>query len=137
MLTAPAVHRDVAVADELARGEHGRHELGAIDDGVEPALQQADQVLGGGALEAPRLLVDAVELPLADVAVVALQLLLGAQLLAVVGELGLAPLAVLAGARFALVEGALGPAPDVLAEAAVDLVLGADALGHAWHSKVG
>ena len=96
---APAVDRDVAVADELARGEHGRHELGAIDDGVEPALQQADQVLGGRALEAARLLVDAVELPLADVAVVALELLLGAQLLAVVGELGLAPLAVLAGAR--------------------------------------
>ena len=55
----PAVHRHVAVADELARGEHGRHELGAIDDGVEPALQQADQVLGGRALEAARLLVDA------------------------------------------------------------------------------
>jgi hypothetical protein len=34
----------VAVVDELARREHGRHELGAIDDGVEPALQQADQV---------------------------------------------------------------------------------------------
>ena len=51
-----------------------------------------------------------------------------------VGELGLPPLAVLAGARFALVERALRPAPDVLAEAAVDLVLGAEALRHAWHS---
>ena len=90
----------MAVADELARGEHGRHELGAVDDGVEAALEQADQVLGGGALEAAGLLVDAAELPLGDVAVVALELLLGAQLLAVVGQLGLAPLAVLAGARF-------------------------------------
>src|SRR5262245_27920538 len=92
-------------------------------------------MLGGGALEAARLLIHAVELTLADAAVVALQLLLGAQLLAVVGELGLAPLAVLAGARLALVDRALGPAPDVLAEAAVDLVLGADALRHAWHSQ--
>jgi len=41
---ALAVHLDVAVVDELARGEHGRHELGAIDHGVEPALEQADQV---------------------------------------------------------------------------------------------
>src|SRR5262249_20850026 len=107
-----------------------------VDDGIEPALQQADQVLGGRALEAPRLLVDAVELPLADVAVVALELLLGAQLLAVVGELGLAPLAVLAGARLAPVDGALRPPPDVLPEAAVDLVLGADALRHGLLPKV-
>ena len=87
-------------------------------------------------LRRARLLVDAAELALADVAVVALELLLGAQLLAVVGQLAAAPLAVLAGARLALVEGALRPAPDVLAEAAVDLVLGADALGHVEHSKV-
>jgi hypothetical protein len=94
-------------------------------------------VLGSRALETARLLVDAVELPLHDVGVVALELLFGAQLLAVVGELGLAALAVLAGTRLALVEGALGPAPDVLAQAPVDLVLGADALRHAGHSKVG
>jgi hypothetical protein len=93
--------------------------------------RRSSKPIGGGALEAARLLVDAVELPLVDVGVVALELLLGAQLLAIVGELGLPPLAVLAGARFALVERALRPAPDVLAEAAVDLVLGADALGHA------
>ena len=43
----PAVHRHVAVADELARGEHGGHELRAIDDGIEPAFEQADQMLGG------------------------------------------------------------------------------------------
>ena len=67
----------MAVTDELARGEHGGHELGAIDDGVEPALQQTDQMLGGGAFEAPCLLVDSPELALANIGIVALQLLLG------------------------------------------------------------
>jgi hypothetical protein len=43
---AAAVDLDVAVVDELARGEHRRHELGAVDDGVETALQQADEVFG-------------------------------------------------------------------------------------------
>src|SRR5262245_17719868 len=126
------------MADELTRREHGGDELGAIDDGVEPALQEADQVLGGGALEAARLLVDAVELPLHDVGVVTLELLLGTQLLAIVRELGLPALAVLAGARLTLVEGALGPAPDVMAQAPVDLVLGADALRHVTlQSRIG
>ena len=37
----------MAVADELARGEHGRYELGAVDDGVEAALEEADQLLRG------------------------------------------------------------------------------------------
>ena len=77
-----------------------------------------------------RLLVDAAELPLGDVAVIAAQLLLGLELHAVVGELALAALAVLAGAVFALVDGALRAAPDILAHAAVDLVLRLVALGH-------
>ena len=46
-----AVHGDVAVVHELAGGEHGRHELGAVDHGVEPALEQADQVLAGVAAQ--------------------------------------------------------------------------------------
>src|SRR3984893_18335224 len=70
------------------------------------------------------------ELPLGNVAVVAAQLLLGAQLHAVVGELALAALAVLAGAVFALVHRALGAAPDVLPHAAVELVFRFTALGH-------
>ena len=89
------------MVDELARGEHRRHELGAVDDRVEPALEQADQVLRGVAGPADRLVVDVLELLLGDVAVVALELLLGAQLDAEIGELALAPLAVLAGAVFA------------------------------------
>ena len=44
--------------------------------------------------------IDAAELLLGDVAVVALELLLGAQLQAEVGQLALAALAVLAGAVF-------------------------------------
>jgi hypothetical protein len=88
-------------------------------------------VLGGRALEAGGLGVDLGELALGDVGVVALELLLGAELLAEVRKLRDAALAVLAGTALALVERALRPAPDVLCQAAVDLVLGAMALGHA------
>src|SRR3546814_13852841 len=52
---AAAVDRDMAMADELARGEHGGDHLHAIDHGVEPALQQADQVLRGIAAATVRL----------------------------------------------------------------------------------
>src|ERR1043166_4099431 len=84
----------------------------------------------GVAAHADRLLVDAAELPLGNVAVVAAQLLLGAHLHAVVGELALAALAMLAGAVFAPVHRALGAAPDVLPHAAVELVFRFTALGH-------
>src|SRR5216684_779120 len=87
--------------------------------------------MGAGiALHPDRLLVDAAELLLGNVAVVAAQLLLGAQLHPVVGELAFAALAMLAGAIFAAVDGALRAAPDILAHAAVDLVLRLVALGH-------
>src|SRR3546814_13288873 len=49
---ALAVHGDVAVVHELAGGEDGRHELGAVDHRVEPALQQADEVFAGVAAAA-------------------------------------------------------------------------------------
>src|SRR6202011_3790643 len=97
---------------------------------VEPALEQPDQMRAGVALHPDRLLVDAAELALGNIAVVAAQLLLGAQLHAVVGELALAALAVLAGAVFAFVHRALGAAPDVLPHAAGELVLRFTALGH-------
>ena len=84
----------------------------------------------GVALEPPRLVVDAVELPLRYVGVIALELLLRPQLHAVIGDFALAPLAVLAGAVFTLVDRAFRPAPDVLAQPAVDLVLRLMALGH-------
>ena len=118
------------MVDELARGEHRRHELGAIDHRVEPALQQADQVGARVALHAHRLHIVLVELALGNVAVIALELLLGLELGAEVGRLALAALAVLAGAVFALVERAAGTTPDVLAHAAVDFVFGFCALRH-------
>ena len=120
----------MAVADELARGEHGRHEFGAVDHGVEPALQKADQMRAAIALEADGLGVIAAELLLRDVAVIALQLLLGAQLRAEIGDLALAALTVLARTIFAAVERALRAAPKVLAQTAVDLVLDAVSLAH-------
>src|SRR5205085_6523078 len=75
------------------------------------------------------------ELLLGDVAVIALQLLLGAQLDAVVADLALAALAVLAGAVFAAIDRALGASEDVLAHAAVELVFGAGALRHVSFSN--
>src|SRR5262249_18718176 len=94
---------DVTMADELPRGEHRRHQLGPIDHGIEPALQQPDHMGAGIALHANGFVVDAVELALGDIAVIAPQFLLGAQLHAVVGELAFAALAVLAGTIFAAV----------------------------------
>src|SRR5690606_3180226 len=120
---ATAVHAHVAVVDELAGGEDRRHELGAVDDGVQATLEQADEVLARVTTQADGLLVVAAELLLGNVAVVALELLLGAQLGAEVRQLALAALAVLAGAIFAAVHGALRAAPDVLAHTAIDLVL--------------
>src|SRR6202012_1559536 len=99
-----AVHLDVPVVDELAGGEHGRNELGAEHDGVETALEQADQVFTGVALHPAGFDVDAVELALADIGVIALQLLLGAELDAEVGQLALAALAMLAGAVLTAVD---------------------------------
>src|SRR3990170_4119601 len=127
---AAAVHLDVAVVDELAGGGHGSHELGAIDHGIEAALEQADQVFTGIALHPAGFDVDAVKLALTDVGVIALQLLLGAQLHAEVGELALAALAVLAGAIFPAVHRALRAAPDILAHTAIDLVFRLTALSH-------
>src|SRR5690606_19607603 len=108
-----------------------RRELGAIDDHVQALFEQTDQVLAGIALELRGFLVGALELLFGHVAVVALELLLGAQLDAVVRNLALAALAVLAGAVAAAVDRAFRTAPDVLAHAAIDLVLGALALRHA------
>src|SRR5205809_2703414 len=118
------------MADELARGEHGGHQLRPVDQGVEPALEQPDHMGTGIALHADGFGVDAVELALGNIAVIAPQFLLGAQLHAVVGKLAFAALAVLAGTILAAVDGALGAAPHVLPHTAVDLVLRLVALGH-------
>jgi hypothetical protein len=120
----------MAVAHQLAGGEWRGHEFRAIDHGVETALKQADHVLAGVAGAARRVGVIFAELPLGDVAVIAFELLLGLKLGAIVGELLGAALAMLAGTVRALVDRALGTGPDILAHAAIDLVLGICALGH-------
>ena len=109
--------------------------LARIDDHVEPALEQTDKVLRSVALHARCLDVVLLELLFGDVAVIALELLLGAQLHAVVAKLALAALAVLAGAIFAAVDRALGTSEDVLAHAAIELVFGAGALRHVSFSN--
>ena len=79
---AAAVHEDVAVADDLACLVARRGEAETVDDVVEPALEQAQQVLARDALLAARELVVAAEL-LLEQAVDALRLLLLAKLDAV------------------------------------------------------
>src|SRR6185295_10772436 len=74
--------------------------------------------------------IDAVELAFGNIGVIALQLLLGAQLHAEVGKLALAALAMLAGAVFTLVHGALRATPDILAHTAINLVFRLTALSH-------
>ncbi len=91
--------------DDLARGEDGGCELGTIDDHVEAAFEQANEVLRSIALHPRCLLIRALELLLGHVAVIALELLLGTQLKAEVADLALAALAMLAGAIGALVYG--------------------------------
>jgi hypothetical protein len=127
---ALAVDPDMAVVDELAGGEHRHGELGAIDHGVEATFEQPDQVGAGVAAAARRLFVQAAELALADVAVIALEALLRPELQAVIGGLAAASLAVLAGSVIALGDRALRPAPQVHAEPAVDLVLRFQSLRH-------
>src|SRR5690606_33846501 len=93
-----AVAADVAVVDDLARGAERRRQRGAIAHPAAPLLEPADRVPAGVALHAGGGLAGRLELLRGDVAVAALELLLGAQRQADVAHLALAALAVLAGA---------------------------------------
>src|SRR5204862_436962 len=84
----------VAVANELARLGVIARKTHPVDDVVEPTLEQLDQGVTGDAGHLEGLVVVATELALGD-AVDALDLLLLAQLLTVVGALATAVLAVL------------------------------------------
>src|SRR6185437_10975879 len=126
---ALAIDADMAVIDELPRGEGRRHELHAVDDGIEPTLQQLDEI-GAGVAASPRsLFIEAAELALADIGVIALELLLRHELRAEIGRL-LAPLPMLAGTVVAAVQRALGTAPEIDPEASIDLVLRPFSLAH-------
>ena len=114
----------MAVVDELAGSKDGRHELGTIDQCVETAFQQADQLLAGIAAQPGGFGIDAAELLFGDVAVIAFQLLLGTKLDTKVGQFALAALTVQAGAVFAAVDRGLRAAPDVFAHTAIDFVFG-------------
>ncbi len=107
--------------DQLTRGEWCGHQLHAVDHRIEAALEQLDQIVAGIAAPPVRFFIKSAELALADIGVIALELLLGGELRSEVGRL-LAALAVLAGAVFAAVERALRPAPQIHREAAIDLV---------------
>src|SRR6185369_14550046 len=91
-----AVDPEVAVANQLARLRVVGREAEAVDDVVQAALQELQQVLAGDALHPDRLVVVAAELALGQ-AVDSLDLLLLAQLRAVVRDLATARLPVLAG----------------------------------------
>src|SRR5437764_8434355 len=79
------VHGDRLVADQLARLGARGGEAHAIHHVVQPALEEPQQVLAGGAAPAGGFLVVVAELPL-EYAVHAAQFLLLAQLQAVVGQ---------------------------------------------------
>src|SRR5690606_37285752 len=109
------------MVDELACRKDGRHEFRAINDCIETRFQETDQRLRRVALAAVRLVVDLAELFLRNVAVVALQLLLGAQLDAIIGQLALASLAMLARAIFAAIDRGFRASPDIFAHTAIKL----------------
>src|SRR5688572_2680118 len=100
-----AVHREVAVADELSGLRAARREAHAIDGVVEAHLEQAQQVLAGHALVLLRLLEVVAELALEDRVALA-HLLLLAQLQPVLAHLAAAH-GVHARRRAAALEGAL------------------------------
>src|ERR1700722_12937438 len=117
------------VRDERPRRERRDRELHPVHHGIQPPLQQLDQQLRGVAAHPHGLLVVAAELLLADVAVVAAQLLLRRQLRAVVRGL-LAALAMLARPVLTLVDRGFRPSPEVHPQATIDLVFTLGALGH-------
>src|SRR4051794_10740729 len=72
----PAVHREVAVHDELAGLVDGAGQAGPVHHAVQPPLQQAHHVSAGLALAAVGILVRPAHLGLADVVLVPQALLL-------------------------------------------------------------
>src|SRR3546814_2028494 len=114
----------------LFRSEDRRRELGAVHNGGQTAFQETDKVLASVALHTGGFKICLLELLFGHIAIIALQLLLRAQLNAEVGHLALAALPMLAGAIFTLVDRGFRTAPDVFTHPAVEFMLGAGALRH-------
>ena len=118
------------MADDLTCGKNGWRKLGAVYNHVQTTLKQTDKVLRRIAFHVAGFLIGALELLFSHVAIIALELLLGAQLDAVVGELAFAALTMLAWAIFAFVYRRFWTSPDVFTHPAVKFVLRAFAHRH-------
>jgi uncharacterized membrane protein YedE/YeeE len=124
------VDSDMAVIDELTRSKNRYNEFGAVNNRIQTALQQTDQVLTGIAFYTFSFGIDPAELLFGQIAVIAFKLLLGAQLGAEIGQFALAALAVLTGAIFTTIYRGFRTTPDVFTHPAVNFVLGRRAFGH-------
>src|SRR5690606_41987450 len=102
-ITFNTVHANMSVADKLACRENRWREFGAVNDHIQTLLQQTDQIMAGVAFHARCFFISALELFFGYVAIIAFQLLLGAQLNTVVGKLAFAALTVLTGAIIAAI----------------------------------
>ena len=121
----------MTVIDELACRENGCYEFGAINHCVQTAFQQTDQIFAGIALHPNSFSINAFKLFLGNIAVIAFQLLLGAQLSAEIRQFTTATLAMLAGAVITTVDRAFRATPNVFTHAAVNFILCRKALAHA------
>src|SRR3546814_14033883 len=106
----------------LASREDRRRELGAVDNSIQTAFQETDKVLASVALHTGGFKICLLELLFGHIAIIALQLLLRAQLNAEVGHLALAALPMLAGAIFTLVDRGFRTATDVFTPPAVEFM---------------
>jgi hypothetical protein len=125
----------MAVADKLACGKNGRHEFGPVNDGIKTLLKKADQIFRRIALQACGFGIDSAKLTLGDIAVISFEFLFGAELDTIIRWLSAAALPMLSRSIFALIDGAFRPAPNIFAMPAVDLIFGANALGHVCLQK--
>jgi len=64
----------------LTRGEWCGHQLHAVDDSIEAALEQLYQIVAGVAAPTVRFFIKSPKLALADIRIIALELLLGGEL---------------------------------------------------------
>ena len=120
----------MAVIDELTGSKNSRNELGAIDNRIQARLEKTNQVFRRITLAAGSFGKDCAELLFAQVAIVTLQLLLGTELHAEIGELALAALTMLARTIFTTIDRGLRTTPDVFTHTAIKFIFRRCALAH-------